>query len=389
MTSSELHRKLLYCGYDDMADYLRNSPFNRCIYNIVVEFGLYSGIDTPMVEIFNEAYYQCVHVNYDSDPGVNIEKRYLKEEEVWLGSFDAAKFVFGIVWGFLRCKDARTFNEKCFVDHYWPLVREWHDEELSYVIIKFTAGDRVFPPRKFRPMPCPVSELASSYTDDDSEAWKEVTNNFSQKTIERYLEIYEKVEDQHTLLDLIEHAYQASGSKNLRVSFTKLREAIANGDFHQAADDIAQYEEGMDLSYKEELDELKKEFEKLKDNHEYEKNRMKHRFNYELEKLREKLEQVSLDKIRDNDPSVLLFSFSEMVEIVKARFSKTAADEFSNMLYTLATKHGYLDEEICETIDGIVPAILQRDAHHQTINIPTAQQVNINPKEVINTPKEE
>lgn len=145
----------------------------------------------------------------------------------------------------------------------------------------------------------------------------------------------------------------------------------------------------MDLSYKEELDELKKEFEKLKDNHEYEKNRMKHRFNYELEKLREKLEQVSLDKIRDNDPSVLLFSFSEMVEIVKARFSKTAAEEFSNMLYTLATKYGYLDEEICETIDGIVPAILQRDAHHQTINIPTAQQVNINPKEVINTPKEE
>lgn len=63
MTASELNRKLLYCGYDDMADYLRNSPFNRCIYNIVVEFGLYSGIDTPMVEIFNEAYYQCVHVN--------------------------------------------------------------------------------------------------------------------------------------------------------------------------------------------------------------------------------------------------------------------------------------------------------------------------------------
>ena len=39
MTASELQRILLYRGHDDMADYLRNSPFNRCIYN-VRQFGI-------------------------------------------------------------------------------------------------------------------------------------------------------------------------------------------------------------------------------------------------------------------------------------------------------------------------------------------------------------
>ena len=30
---------LLYRGHDDMADYLRNSPFNRCVYNVILRHG--------------------------------------------------------------------------------------------------------------------------------------------------------------------------------------------------------------------------------------------------------------------------------------------------------------------------------------------------------------
>ena len=78
-----------------------------------------------------------------------------------------------------------------------------------------------------------------------------------------------------------------------------------------------------------------------------------------------------------------------MITIAKERFSKTGADEFYGMLCKLAVKHGYMSESVWKMLDGIVPAILQRDAHHQTINIPTAQQVNINPKEVVNHTKEE
>lgn len=32
-------RILLYRGHDDMANYLRNSPFNRCIYNVILRHG--------------------------------------------------------------------------------------------------------------------------------------------------------------------------------------------------------------------------------------------------------------------------------------------------------------------------------------------------------------
>lgn len=384
MNASELNRKLLYCGYEDIADYLRNSPFNRCVYNIIVGYGPKPMVETPMVEIFNEVYYQCVRVNFDSDPGVNLEKRYVKEEETWLESRDAARLVFGVVWGFLRCKDARTFNEECFVDRCWPLISRWKEERLSYVLIKFTIGDRIYPPSKYHPRPCPVSELVSTYNDEDCEAWREVTNNFSQKTIEHYLEIYEKVEDQHALLELIERAYRAADSKNRRVSFSRLREAIANGDFHQAADNLALYEEGMDLNYKEELERLKKKFEYLKKQHRNEKSHIKEQYEYEINRLRKELEEMALEKRRQEDPRVLLFSFSEMVEIVKARFSNSAANEFCNLLYNLATKHGYLNEEISKTIDGIVPAVLNRETIHQTIEFNDPKHVYINPKEVKN-----
>ena len=65
---------------------------------------------------------------------------------------------------------------------------------------------------------------------------------------------------------------------------------------------------------------------------------------------------MELDESRRGKSKALLFSFTEMTEIVKKRFSKTGAEEFSNMLYNLATKHGYLDEEFSKAIDEIVPA---------------------------------
>ena len=74
-----------------------------------------------------------------------------------------------------------------------------------------------------------------------------------------------------------------------------------------------------------------------------------------------------------------------MIEIVKKRFSKAAAEEFSNMLYNLATKHGYLDEEISKAIDDIVPAVIDREKGVTTVHIPSAHQVNISPNQVTNT----
>ena len=237
----------------------------------------------------------------------------------------------------------------------------------------------MFPPRKFRPMPTPIEELTSLCCDEDTEAWEGVTNNFSQKTIERFIELYETPAEQKALLDVIEKAYKDSGSKDHRVNFLQLASNISAGNYHKAADDEAEYQEGMDLSYKEQLDNLRKIYEELKRAKENEIRALEYHHQYEVKELRELLENKALEKKWHNDSKVLLFTFTEMVEIVKERFSKGAAEEFCNMLYQLALKHGYLDRGITKEIDGIVPAILQRNALHQTLEFHDTNMVNINP----------
>ena len=111
MTVSELHRKLLYRGYDDMADYLRNSPFNRCVYNVILRHGP-KPLPLDMLTLFDEAYYQCVRINYDPTPGTDLSARYVQEETLWLTSNQSANLIFNIVWGILRCKKETTFSEE-------------------------------------------------------------------------------------------------------------------------------------------------------------------------------------------------------------------------------------------------------------------------------------
>lgn len=70
MNASELSRQLLFYGYDEVTDYLKNSPLNRYIYKKFLTILPEYGITVPLVTMFNEIYYQCVRVNYDGMPGV-------------------------------------------------------------------------------------------------------------------------------------------------------------------------------------------------------------------------------------------------------------------------------------------------------------------------------
>ena len=174
------------------------------------------------------------------------------------------------------------------------------------------------------------------------------------------------------------------GDRGCHVNFTKLHKGIIANVYHQVAEQEAFYAEGMDKTYKEQLEELKLKYKALEDSQEYRIKEIEAQHESELWEMRIKLEEMELAEDQRGDSKALLFTFSEMVEIVKARFSKGAAEEFTNMLYNLATKHGYLDEEISKAIDGIVPAVLQREKGNTTIQIPQAHQVNINPQNVNN-----
>ena len=384
MSLSELQRKLLYRGYDDMTDYFRNSPFNRCVYNVILRHGP-KPLPLDMLTLFNEAYYQCVRINYDPTPGMDLHNRYVREEILRLCSDQAANLVFNLVWGMLRCKKEITFSEECFVNQFYPVMDENAGHEFAYLLIKYMAGDRMFPPKQFKPMPAPVDELPIITGKKDCQVWRTITNNFSRSTIERYLELYETTYEQTTLLSMIKEAYDEVGDKSCRVNFTKLHQGIVANDYHQVPEQEADCAEGMEQNLKGQLKELKLKYQDLEKSQEYRIKEIEAQHQSELWKMRIKLEEMELDEKRRGNSKALLFTFTEMTEIVKKRFSKAAAEEFSNMLYTLASKHGYLDEEIGTAIDEIVPAVIERDIPQQTLHIPAAHQVNINPKHVTNT----
>ena len=384
MTASELQRILLYKGFDDMGDYLRNNPFNRCVYNVILRHGP-KPLEIPALTVFNEIFYQCIRVNFDANPGTDLEARYLNEEAIWLGSRKNALVIFSLVWGIMRCKDEASFNEGVFVEQFYPLMGTGRNERFAYILIKYTAGDRILPPKRFLPNPTPVDEIPVITSKEDCEAWCEVMENFSQKTIERYLGLYKSPEEQNNLLSFIEGAFKEVGDKSSRVNFSKLKEGILYGKYHSVAEEDPDYAEGMGLTYKEELEALHLKYRKQEQEHESHIRHLEGEHQYELNRLREQLEEKALNKRRQYDADAHLYTFSEMSEIVKARFSKAGAEEFSNMLYKLASKHGYLNEDTSRAIDDIVAAVIEREKGVTAVNIPSVNQVNINPKQVTNT----
>ena len=75
MTPSSLNRSLLFHGHEEITDFLKDSPLNRYLYKRILGILSAGGIEVSVVTLFNEIYYQCVRVNYDATPGVDIERR--------------------------------------------------------------------------------------------------------------------------------------------------------------------------------------------------------------------------------------------------------------------------------------------------------------------------
>lgn len=127
------------------------------------------------------------------------------------------------------------------------------------------------------------------------------------------------------------------------------------------------------LEYMHECYALRSQLRDLQSNHELELARLETQYKSKIADLR-----------------AVVFNISEMVEYVKAKFPLSSAKDFKTMCYRLFLNRGErVDEETVKLLDGIDEAIIQRDAPRQTIHIPQAGQVNINPQEVVNQQKEE
>lgn len=455
MSASDLNRKLLFVGYDEATDYLNNSPLNRYLYKFFIDILPQYRIEVPIVTFFNEIYYQCVRINYDGTPGVDIEQRYIAEEEEWVKSGLATKLIFSVVWALISSKRNLTFHEECFLFKLSDYVKtcDFRIEAEQIVSDIRTIGLTV--PEQFPTMTGNIyslplmekNELDSVYRHeytmgcseeervskemnlrDYLEAWKTVTSNYSHYAIEKYLRLFPNVDFQRHILHLLQVSCDyCQHNHNLSDYLIELENSIMTGKFDPhvtpaiptdnpmglTSDEYDEYRHNLaldraatdeELNKEEQLqrdcESLKRQLEEQQKSHEMEMARITAKHQAEIKKLKKqqsesKKQTTKKDKAQkaeekaSTESAGQMFSIEEMIADVQSQFEMTSAKDFCSMYYRISAKHGNLDEKICKLVDAIVPAIKERDAHHQTINIPTAQQVNINPKEVVNHTKEE
>ena len=451
MTASELSRQLLFYGYDEVTDYLKNSPLNRYIYKKFLNVLPQCDIDIPIVRLFNEIYYQCVRVNYDGNPGVDIERRYLAEEEHWLQSKRAADLVIGVVWAVLKVKRGQTFHEDCFLTQLTPLMGSNEMSDVAHTIHSELRYMGMDVPNPFPTMTCPidgipkfefVKDRTRSLDDminasveknlgleaqffelqEHARAWMEVTSNYSHDVIEKLVRLYDWAEEQLELIDRIQKTLPREEIIKHDGFFKNLVSRIKTGNFEpedaltglRIKREYHEPDEQQDLEYnmalyrascddeldivddlKQERDSLKTQLADLQKSHEMEMARMEAKYKGEIEKIRIERNKLAHEPvvvkttIKEAKPKELTLTLSEVAAFVKERFSRAGANEVCTMLYSKASDHGFLGEDTFKVIDGIVPGVIEREKPHQTIDIPQAGQVNINPHQVINQTKEE
>lgn len=441
MTFSELNRKLLFHGQQEVTDYLRNSPLNRFLYKRLLGILAASGIEVPVVTLFNEIYYQCVRVNYDVDPGVDPERRYWAEEESWLHSSDGAQLVFCVVWALLSIKRERPFHEECFLSVLAPYLRNsafcHFAEELALELHESTLSV----PDRFPVMTCPVSEIVPEFSltkeqdksfwgyndpqrailmDARQYTWANVTCNYAHSVIEKYVRLYPDQDDQLKLIACMKEPLNPKMHPKELGFLKELSQRIETGSFdpedhpllpptaspetdEEEADEQrfklslegTEESRSLDLAkrYREERDTLRAQLEEMQKSHALELARLEAEYKAVTEDLlKENGKLIHWPSKKKPKPlpqanpgsNLLVFSLNDVAAHVKERFSKSAGEEICTMLYRFALEYGSLSEETFKLIDSIMPAILKRDLPHQTFEFPNVSQFNNNPGTVMN-----
>lgn len=445
MTSSELNRKLLFCGFSDMTDYLRNSPLNRYLYKALLRYTQLRHIEVPMVMMFNEIYYQSIRVRFDSNPGYKVSERYIENCKQWLSSSEATELVFTFVWVLFKLRKSLSFHEECFMDQLTPIVSEYNAQNSHNGMLydMQCKGFRII--HHFSPMPCSTSEIPLRIdTENGADSffrrfihatvgfdevggvnvrfkfnpWRELTENFSRGSIQNYVFLYDDPFEQREILKRIEMACPQREKNKHHDTFEQLYDLIHEKEtypYKAVYDDpsidvdteaersfaagIRQLEEEEEKASQEE--QLKKAYEALMRQKEEQRkyfegriSQLEYNYSKEIEELKKALgekqehEAVSVPAVdeasADETPEVATLAIAEMVAHIKARFSKTAADEFVSMFYKISMDHGDVDEEAAKLIDDIIPAIIRRDSPQQIVDISTAHQVNVSPQKVEN-----
>lgn len=267
--ASELNRLLLFCGHDEVADFLNGSPLNRHLYKHFLRLLPQHQIETPIVSLFNEIYYQAVRTSYDATPGVDIGSRYLRETEAQLQSQTAAQLVYAVLWVLLCNKPTLTFGEECFLSQLQPFIPTNGFSDFATQLNEELRSLGIETPSSFPTITCPVDGLPTLVdreeqdpdvpnlvkiflkSDDHeanlrnwqaySKAWIAVTGRFSHAAIERLVRLYDRFADQRRLVEMIQDACPREDLHIHTCYFTELCARISSGQF--AAETMAATEQ--------------------------------------------------------------------------------------------------------------------------------------------------
>lgn len=419
-SASELRRIMLYNGYSDVTDYLKNSPINRWIYKDLLTLLPAEGIEVPVVKIFREIYYQLVSIPLDKHPGADIRKRYLDESSAWLSSDSAANLVFCVVEAMLKRKEGLTFTEEVFLEQLQPLIAGSKFRSVGKGLMDYMESVGIFTPGVIEPMPINVFGIPYEYctprrvehsflesikmalgfkvrkSDETGNPWMVITDNFSFDRIEWFVKLYKTAMEQESLLDLMQESCTESDLIHYAITIQDLRRLIQHGMYDpvafraavgDTADEVADSLPGDSVAAGVDGDSVAAGVADSVTT-EVDGDSLSGREADDTLSGGVADDSVTLGKLDDSATLGMLddlkLSVSEMIEIVKERFSKSGADEFYGMISNLAVKHGWMNESLWKMIDGIVPAVIERDKPRQTVRIPQAGQVNINPLRVIN-----
>lgn len=254
MTASELHRKLLYCGYDDMSAYLKNKPINQYMHKMMHNLCEKHQIEVPVLTLFNEVYYQCVRIQYDGNPGVGLHKRYLLEEGAWLQSELAAELVFCMVWALYKRKKRLIGKEDEFLCKITPLIADSVFMGDAKGFVHYMEMNGLYSVSVFSTMPIPIDQIPNRIELEyhtsmtlkekifrffslpvessarDFNPWRNVTNNYSYKVIRFYITLFKDRRSQLELLERIKSACTKEEFASHKYDFAELEDEILYGE---------------------------------------------------------------------------------------------------------------------------------------------------------------
>lgn len=368
-------------------------------------------IDIPIVSVFNEVYYQCVRVRFDSNPGVDVGKRYFPEVEArFINNLNAAQLVFCLVWVLFQLKRKVTFNEECFIEQLESYIRNIptsiFSEEADRLVEELNAI-KAEVPDEFPTMTCPIRELCVINTIDyrgpigikflfssfpplerkfellaDDEAWVAVTNNYSQSVIETLVELYSKPADKLVLLECIYRSCLNSSKETQnrvipyivelqdKISWTKTDDTYYRGGLqldndYKDNDLLLGMAREKFLQENPEYDGLEETIEKKAKRLEKESNELKSQYNDMLSRHKKELENIK------NQYSSEIAELKERLSKFEKQTSETKKgkailSDSQELSFTIAEVVEYAKEHFNEPMGKEVSTMLMRLAlkHH-------------------------